>query len=53
MNTKTLCFDDLAIDFSKREMQGNGMAGNGIEAISTFDIENLLSYPKEIGGNGI
>lgn len=53
MKAETICFDDLIIDFSKKEMQGNGMSGNGIELPKGFNIEHINFSLREMSGNGI
>ena len=53
MKIATACFDDLVIDFSKKEMQGNGMSGNGIEILSNKIEDFSFLKPREMNGNGI
>lgn len=54
MKTKELKMDDFILDFSQKEMAGNGMNGNGIEIISEISIKSLLEFStREICGNGI
>lgn len=54
MKIETIRFEDLDINFSNKEMQGNGMAGNGIEHATSISMEKLLfANMREMQGNGI
>lgn len=54
MKTAEIKFDDFMVDFEKKEMSGNGMAGNGLEIVSGLSIDKLFEFSqREMNGNGI
>ncbi len=45
--------DDFILEDAKMEILGNGITGNGVSTIESFDFSQMFSVlPTDIGGNG-